>query len=236
MTELETFITSNSQCSPDFSKLPKDADYEWIVTESNLPYIPLYIPAQWPVIYGEASMATYHEHRDTDSNGWSSVCIHGISQSHTDHYQVYKEYEDLSNDSVPYTWTDIDAPYTRFWLESYFPYDVYHRVRFMKVKPGGYILPHSDGSEYRLNAVNVGIWNPNGCKLVVKGQGTVPFNNCGSIFLFANNFEHAVYNDSDHDRYHMIIHGYPKSPEVSQRFRDLVIEGYRSLLPGIHQV
>ena len=236
MTELETFITSNSQCSPDFSKLPKDADYEWIVTESNLPYIPLYIPAQWPVIYGEASMATYHEHRDTDSNGWSSVCIHGISQSHTDHYQVYKEYEDLSNDSVPYTWTDIDAPYTRFWLESYFPYDVYHRVRFMKVKPGGYILPHSDGSEYRLNAVNVGIWNPNGCKLVVKGQGTVPFNNCGSIFLFANNFEHAVYNDSDHDRYHMIIHGYPESPEVSQRFRDLVIEGYRSLLPGIHQV
>ena len=236
MTELETFITSNSQCSPDFSKLPKDADYEWIVTESNLPYIPLYIPAQWPVIYGEASMATYHEHRDTDSNGWSSVCIHGISQSHTDHYQVYKEYEDLSNDSVPYTWTDIDAPYTRFWLESYFPYDVYHRVRFMKVKPGGYILPHTDGSEYRLNAVNVGIWNPNGCKLVVKGQGTVPFNNCGSIFLFANNFEHAVYNDSDHDRYHMIIHGYPESPEVSQRFRDLVIEGYRSLLPGIHQV
>lgn len=236
MTELETFITSNSQCSPDFSKLPKDADYEWIVTESNLPYIPLYIPAQWPMIYGEASMATYHEHRDTDSNGWSSVCIHGISQSHTDHYQVYKEYEDLSNDSVPYTWTDIDAPYTRFWLESYFPYDVYHRVRFMKVKPGGYILPHSDGSEYRLNAVNVGIWNPNGCKLVVKGQGTVPFNNCGSIFLFANNFEHAVYNDSDHDRYHMIIHGYPESPEVSQRFRDLVIEGYRSLLPGIHQV
>lgn len=236
MTELETFITSNSQCSPDFSKLPKDADYEWIVTESNLPYIPLYVPAQWPVIYGEASQATYHEHRDTDSYGWSSVCIHGISQSHTDHYQVYKEYEDLSNDSVPYTWTDIDAPYTRFWLESYFPYDVYHRVRFMKVKPGGYILPHTDGSEYRLNAVNVGIWNPNGCKLVVKGQGTVPFNNCGSIFLFANNFEHAVYNDSDHDRYHMIIHGYPESPEVSQRFRDLVIEGYRSLLPGIHQV
>ena len=236
MTELETFLTSNSECSPDFSQLPHDADYEWIVTESNLPYIPLYIPAQWPMLATEAMQATYHEHRDDNSNGWSSVCIHGISQKHTDHYQVYDDYKQMSNDSVPYTWTDIDAPYTRFWLESYFPYDVYHRVRFMKVKPGGYILPHTDGSEYRLNAVNIGIWNPKGCKLVVKDQGTVPFNHTGSINLFANNFEHAVYNDSDEDRYHMIIHGYPESPEVSERFRNLVIEGYRSLLPGIHQV
>jgi len=236
VTELETFITSNSECTPDYSQLPVDADYEWIITESNLPYIPLYIPAQWPTMASEAAKATYHEHRDNDSSGWSSVCIHGISQSHTDHYQVYKEYQNLSNDSVPYDWTDIDAPYTKFWLQMHFPYDVYHRVRFMKVKPGGYILPHTDGSEYRLNAINVGIYNPKDCRLVVKGQGAVPFNNMGSVFLFANNFEHAVFNNSDHDRYHMIIHGYPEDAEVSERFRKLVIEGYRSLLPGIHQV
>ena len=236
MTELETFITSHSECTPDFSKLPVDADYEWIITESNLPYIPLYIPGQWPMLASEAMEATYHEHRDTDSSGWSSVCIHGISQSHTDHYQVYDEYKQMSNNEVPYDWTDIDAPYTKFWLQEYFPYDVYHRVRFMKVKPGGYILPHSDGSEYRLNAVNVGIWNPKGCQLVVKDKGTVPFNQMGSIFLFANNFEHAVFNNSDKDRYHMIIHGYPEDYRKAEQFRKLVVEGYRSLLPGIHQV
>ena len=55
MTELETFITSNSKCTFDTSQLPADADYEWIVTESNLPYVPLYIPAQWPMICGEAN-------------------------------------------------------------------------------------------------------------------------------------------------------------------------------------
>ena len=236
MTELETFITSNSECTLDTSQLPADADYEWIVTESNLPYVPLYIPAQWPMLASEAERATYHEHRDNDSSGWSSVCIHGISQSHTDHYEVYTEYRNLSSRNVPYDWTDIDAPYTKFWLQEYFPYDVYHRVRFMKVKPGGYILPHTDGNQYSLNAVNIGIWNPNGCKLVVKDRGTVPFNHTGSVFLFANNFEHAVFNDSEQDRYHMIIHGYPDDYRASERFRNLVVEGYRSLLPGIHQV
>jgi len=73
-----------------------------------------------------------------------------------------------------------------------------------------------------------------GPEMEVKGQGAVPFNQTGSIFLFANNFEHAVFNDSDHDRYHMIIHGYPDDYRISEHFRKLVVEGYRSLLPGIH--
>lgn len=173
----------------------------------------------------------YVSHRSNDSSGWASLCIHGITSQHTDHYAVYPEYAHLTNEQVPYTWTEIQerCPYTVSFFKNQFPFDVYHRIRFMRLDSGGYILPHSDGTDLNLRAVNISLNNPYDCDFVFSNIGTVPFNDNGSIFLVANGYQHSVWNRSNFTRYHIIVHGYA----TTQPYYDLVTKSYNTLMPSV---
>jgi len=56
---------------------------------------------------------------------------------------------------------------------------------------------------------------PDGCEMVMKDFGRVPFDDNGSAFLMDISNVHAVVNNSDKPRIHMIIHY-----ELGRRIRD----------------
>ena len=63
--------------------------------------------------------------------------------------------------------------------------------------------------------------HPKGCKMKMKGHaGYVPFEP-GKAFLLDVSNTHAYVNDSDEDRYHIIIHG-----TRAKEFEELVERSY----------
>ena len=228
-TELINFYEKNENIEYFFPKVENPSKH-WIMEKSTIPYLLLDLPdAPYSEMLGEAQSLDhlFVSHRDSETHsGWSSLCVHGISSQHTNHYNVYPEYQHLTNEEVPYTWTEIQdrCPVTVNFFKNHFPYDVYHRVRYMKLAPGGYINPHRDHSEICLNAVNMSLNNPTGCKFVFENHGTIPFKDSGSTFLIANGIKHSVWNLSDVPRYHIIVHGYPTSK--SSIFNKLVVDSF----------
>ena len=235
-TILDNFFANNSKLNFQIES-KKDLTADWILNRSHIPYLSLNltdVPYQEMLHEAISLDHLFVKHRSSDSRGWSSLAIHGISSQHTDHYAVYPEYANLSNDAVPYVWTEIQdrCPVTVEYFKNVFPYDVYHRIRFMKLDPGGYILPHSDSPDLSLRAVNLSLNNPVDCDFVFEKYGVVPFCNSGSAFLVANGYRHAVRNLSNQARYHIIVHGYA----TTQPYYDLVVNSYQALIPSIFYV
>lgn len=229
---LDNFFTTNQRQT--IIVTPKqDITPDWVLHNSHIPYLPLLLDAPYSEMLKEAQALNdlYVEHRGTDSAGWSSLSIHGITSQHTDHYQVYPEYSHLDNDSVPYNWTEIAprCPVTTAYFRNQFPYTVYHRVRFMRLAPGGYIVPHSDSPDLGLRAVNISLNNPRHCDFVFENSGIVPFRDTGSTIMVANGFTHAVRNNSLHHRYHIIVHGY----STDARFGSVLTKSYQALMPKV---
>lgn len=232
-TILENFFTEHQNKNYQ-TKINKEATADWILNNSSIPYLPLSlesVPYNEILTEAQALDHLYVLHRSNDSKGWASLCIHGISSQHTDHYAVYPEYTNLTNDQVPYNWTEIQdrCPVTVNFFKSIFPFDVYHRIRFMRLDPGGFILPHSDSPDLGLRAVNISLNNPDGCNFVFENIGTVPFSNTGSIFIVANGYKHSVWNRSNETRYHIIVHGYA----TTHYYYDLISKSYNTLIPSV---
>ena len=94
----------------------------------------------------------------------------------------------------------------------------------MLLEPNGYIAPHIDNEKSSVAAaVNISLNNPDGCRFTTE-WGTIPFNDNGSIMMINNHYRHSVHNDSDTDRFHIIVHGGWRSPD----WQKLVVESYRS--------
>ena len=192
-------------------------NYDWIINESLLPWLKLDISFPYQQMYEEAISLKDHfvSHRDQDGDaaiggyrhkGWRSLCIHGIDHRKTNHFVQYGY---TSHEETPYKWTDIcdKCPVTYDFFKNIFPFKKYFRVRFMLLEPGGYITPHNDADHHSLSPVNMALNNPKGCKMKMKQhKGFVPFEP-GTAFLLDVGNTHAVFNDSDEDRYHIIVHG-----------------------------
>lgn len=192
-------------------------NYDWIINESLLPWLKLDISFPYQQMYEEAISLKDHfvSHRDQDGDaaiggyrhkGWRSLCIHGIDHRKTNHFVQYGY---TSHEETPYKWTDIcdKCPVTYDFFKNVFPFKKYFRVRFMLLEPGGYITPHNDSDHHSLSPVNMALNNPKGCKMKMKQhKGFVPFEP-GTAFLLDVCNTHAVFNDSDEDRYHIIVHG-----------------------------
>jgi hypothetical protein len=231
-TELINFYKKNENIEYHYPK-KDNASKHWITIESGIPYLLLNLQGVPYLDMLQEAQSLDHlfvPHRDSESHsGWSSLCIHGISSQHTNHFKIYPEYQDLTEDKIPYQWTEIQnrCPVTVDYFKNYFPYDVYHRLRYMKLAPGGFITPHCDHTEVCLNAVNISLNNPSGCEFVFEDQGRIPFSNAGSTFLIANGIKHSVWNRSNIPRYHIIVHGYPT--KKSSNFDNTIVDSYNIL-------
>lgn len=197
---------------------------DWILNDSGAPWLPLIMDAPFEQMLNEARALRHRfvRHRMYDGEGWHSLCLHGLAADMTDSHSHYG----IPEDQAKYDWTEIAelAPVTTYFFKTQFPYKSYQRVRFMMVEPGGYIKPHSDAVKNYLGlAINFSLNNPPGCRLVTE-LGTVPFSDQGSIMMFNNHYTHCVINDSDQERYHMIVHGLWK-PSF---FNPLIINSYQA--------
>ena len=216
--QLEEFIKENDI---DYSyKYPDMFDPKWVVMESGWPYFRLSAldNQPWKEMYAEAYALKdkFYAHRDSYGEGWKSLTLHGLNED----TQSLEQYGDNRNEvlsQLDWTWVADACPVTKKFLTDVWPAEFLNRVRFMLVEPGGYILPHQDrpSDQKRLSVCNISLNMPEGCDFYFKDFGKVPFDDNGSAFLMDISNTHAVVNNSDTPRIHMIIHY-----ELGRRIRD----------------
>ena len=203
-------------------------NFNWIMRESKLPWLELDIDFPYKEMHKEAVNLKdrFVKHRDQDGQGgyrhkgWRSLCIHGIDAEKTNHYEQYGY---NSNKETPYKWTDIvdRCPVAYKFFKDVFPYKAYFRVRYMLLEPQGFITPHKDTDDNYLSPINIALNHPKGCKMKMQGhKGYVPFAPGKAMLLDVGN-THAYINDSDEDRYHIIVHGIK-----TKQYEELVIRSY----------
>jgi len=151
-------------------------------------------------------------HRDKDKvnsyghEGWYSITLHGISHEKTEHFDRYGF---NTEEEANYHWTEPCGlvPKTVSFIKS-LPFSDYARIRIMRLSPGGHIMPHTDGKGRIFGPFNFALNNPENCVFVFKDYGVVPFKQGRGFMLDLGNV-HAIRNDSDEYRYHIILHGTP---------------------------
>lgn len=225
----KNFFEQNKNNIFKFQKIPENQPnkVDWILKKSNAPWLEILgIDAPYKEMLEEAkklkNLFVFHRNEGEGHRGWKSLAFHGISAIKTNVAETYG----LKSNEVKYTWTEIkdQCPVTVNFFKNKFPYESYQRVRFMLVEPQGFIEPHSDSPNNFLgSAINISLNNPDNCQLVTT-EGTLPFKNEGSMFLFNTHYKHCVYNDSTEDRYHIIVHGNWK-----KSFNNIVIDSYNKL-------
>lgn len=200
-------------------RYPEQFDPKWVVMESGWPCFELSALQNqpWEDMYLEANSLISHfkDHRTDYGNGWKSLTMHGLNED-TQSLDQYGDRKEVIN-QLNWTWVADQCPITKKFLTDVWPAEFLNRVRFMLLDPGGYILPHQDrpNEEKRLSVCNISLNNPEGCKFLFKNYGIVPFKDTGSAFLMDISNVHAVWNNSDEPRIHMIIHY-----ELGRRIRD----------------
>lgn len=201
--------------------------FEKIFNSHSIPFLPIigFENESWEEMYKEAKALSkqYVHHRASESQGWESLCIHGLSSIHTDHHTRYGYFQ---RENAPYKWTDVAdyCPKITQFFQNKFDYVMYDRIRIMKLCAGGYIAPHRDVENYeesRIGPINIALNNPAGCKFYVDGIGYLPFKS-GAVIKLNLFYKHAVYNDSNEDRYHLIVHG-----RMSSSWKQKILDSYR---------
>lgn len=178
----------------------------------NIPFLPIDWEKEldWETMYEEAKKLHKHyvPHRHHENHsGWSSLCIHGMSSIHTEAPHAYG----YTNQNAPWRWTDIAdyCPTITNFFKNDFDYKRYYRIRIMKLSPGGWIIPHRDTTDIKdahIGPVNFALNNPDNCKFYMDNIGWLPWRPGRMVKLNLYNV-HSVFNHSNEDRYHIIIHG-----------------------------
>lgn len=115
-------------------------------------------------------------------------------------------------------------PKTVDFFKEIWPGSGYRRIRVMLLKPGGHIAIHQDGNIPGLDPINIAITQPKDCAFVMEKHGAVPFEPGQAFWLDISN-RHTLFNDSDQDRWHIIVHQNFDNP----KFQELVVNSYKRL-------
>ncbi len=209
------------------SELNKDEQLNWIINKSPIVSLRLDIEMPYEEMFQEAYnlINDFYVHRSNGENhsGWKSLVLHGRGKHITQGDDQY----DIS--TLPEMhWTEIAdlCPVTTNFFKNVMPLDQYLRVRFMLLEPGGYILPHCDNDKDKLQAFNFALNNPDDCFFGIEGFGNIPWQP-GDARIINISKNHAVWNNSNTPRIHMIAHGWAK--EKYKEYRDCVIRSYNKL-------
>lgn len=161
---------------------------------------------------------------------WYSLPIIGLSKTQPYSWQIYN-YSSAKEAAPHIRWTDIAdrCPVTVNWLKNVYPSKSYARVRFMLLEAGGEIPFHSDTDHRVLGAVNIALNNPNGCKWHWRDGNSLQFSP-GDVRLMNISYEHSIKNNSNVDRYHLIVHHYDSIDKwkklVTQAMKEHNVEGH----------
>jgi len=190
--------------APALPEYNEHATADWIRKQSGLPWLPLDIEIPTDVILSEIQnikhLLTVHRDDYAEHSGWSSFCIHGKAYNATREDEHY-------NDSRPYIWTpeaEELMPQTVEFFKQW-PAGGFRRLRVMRLAPKGWIAIHRDTKVSNLQPINIAITQPEECAFVMERHGRVPFETGKALLLDISNL-HTVFNDSDQDRWHLIVH------------------------------
>lgn len=225
--ETQIFFEEHSSPKPIPYRASKTA--REVTRQSKLPYLPILgFDAPIEKMYEEALnlVPRMIEHRSTyeDNKGWKSLVLHGLGDNKTEGAERYGL--DPEDQSI-YHWTEVSklAPVTTEFFRDSFKYEAYQRIRFMLLEPGGYISPHADVDYYALSPINMALNNPDGCHFVMENVGVLPFQPATIMKLALIN-KHAVFNNSNETRIHLIVHGAPES----QQWNPIIMNSYNELV------
>lgn len=184
--------------------------------KSSVKYLKLDIPFPYQEMLSEAKSLRHRfvKHRGGESNGWLSLTLHGFGETKTG---VWKEYGFASSveASDHMFWTEAAdlCPITKNFFLNNFPCHKYGRVRFMLLEAGGYIGMHSDSKIPMLENINMVLNNPEGCVWNWGDGDPDPLMIPGEAYAMNISYHHAVYNNSNQDRYHIIATRHDSLPE-----------------------
>jgi Aspartyl/Asparaginyl beta-hydroxylase len=148
-----------------------------------------------------------------DFKGWHSLPIYGLDHTKPYSHEAYG----FSNpiDAIKLMgWTEVSkkCPVTVNWLKNSFPSKILGRTRFMLLEPGGQIGWHTDTEFSILENVNISLSNHPDCKWYWKDGSSIDFTP-GNAYAVNISYPHKVINNSNEDRYHIIIHHHDSTPE-----------------------
>lgn len=150
----------------------------------------------------------YITHRDGnyDHRGWKSLVLHGWNNVQSGHWKDYG-YENIEQVVEHLHWTEYAdlCPITVDFVKNHFPSRLLGRVRFMLLEAGGHIGLHTDSRTPLLDNTNISLSNPKEC-IWQWGDGETLFMDPGKTYVMNIHYPHSVFNRSDEDRYHLIIH------------------------------
>jgi hypothetical protein len=165
-----------------------------------------------------------HRIGDYEHRGWKSLVLHGVSESHTDYWKAYG-YESAVAAAEDSNWTKAseECPIIMDFIRNTFPSQRFARVRLMLLEANGYISPHTDSSVPILENINIALNNPEGC-IWQWGDGETLFMEPGSCYAMNIHYPHSIINNSNEDRYHLIIHRHDSTDEWKSLIHKACIE------------
>lgn len=215
-----SFVRYQSKLTQQHTPNPT-ATADWIVNRSNLGYLPLDIQIPWEIIREEAlavvpEMIAYPS-TDYDSHGWFNFGIYTRGADDLgDHGREVVEHND--------SWTEQARtlmPRTVEYFATQWPHKQFHKIRLLALYPRGVIGLHSDDCD-GLHNINIAIDHPEQCDFVLEHSGVIPFEN-GRAFLVNVGRRHAVVNNSDQLRIHLVIY-----QDNDDAFGNLVLQSYNN--------
>jgi len=187
---------------------------------SDIKHLILDIPVPYQEMLNEAINLKHRftEHRSGDGNhrGWKSLTLHGLDENRHENWDA-EGYSSALDAAKDFKWTQAayDCPVILDFLQNTFPSKRYGRIRLMLVEAGGYIGFHSDTKHRILENINIPLSNPKNC-IWHWSDGEKFFMEPGNAYAVNISYEHSITNDSNEDRYHLIVARHDSTDEWKQ--------------------
>jgi hypothetical protein len=182
----------------DTTKFNRDSSVDYVQMDFDVPVKQLL--TEYELI--KDSLVT---HRPEDGHrDWCAVTLYGFDSDKTNSHWEY----DRRKQRPGVTDVGERCPRTIEWVKS-LPYARIDDIRFLVIKPNGYITKHIDVPERNwLEPLNICLSYPEGNRFVLNNKEVdyAP----GMPLVLNIHYEHYVENNSQEERVHLLVHGKKK--------------------------
>jgi hypothetical protein len=158
---------------------------------------------------------------DRYAGGWASITLR--NRGGVDGVRIYSEAQGQLKGDYAFTPLSQRCPLLQAFVEGLVDLEQCSEVHVLRLAPGGFVVPHADDPSRPVSSsISVALNMPEGCTFKiglgaggtqVPGAHEIPFE-AGSGFVVNPSKVHAVQNDSEESRYHLIVRGTPKIPRT----------------------
>jgi hypothetical protein len=210
---------------------------EYFKTDARFLKLDIPFPYEKMLAEAQALKHKFTDHRGNTHKGWKSLALYGLGDTLHENWSDYG-YSSAAEAAKNFKWTDSahDCPVTLNFFLNHFPCQKYGRVRFMLVEAGGFIGMHSDSRIPMVENINMVLNNPEQC-VWTWGDGEELFMDPGSAYAMNIHYDHAIYNNSDEDRFHLIVARHDSTVEwknlIDKAAKENAVHGQYITLPDL---